>query len=1005
LIGRTSELAAFHLLVEQAKSGSGNVALLSGEAGVGKSRLVEEVRTSVEPEGFRLFQGNCFLADRAFPYAPFLDMLRSSFSNSSGLPGHHDLLPFAQELSQFLPDLTPFLHERPPLLLPSSLDPQQEQRRLFALMLHFFTELATLQPLLIIMEDLHWSDETSLELLVYLARGCKHLPILFVLTYRSDEASPELRHSLAEFDREHLAQEFFLQRLDRAGVDAMLQAIFSMHQAAPADLVESMFALTEGNPFFIEEVLKSLLTTSMITDSEGAWERILLLATHRRQPSIPRSVQDAVYQRTKRLSAPARQVLTLAAVAGRYFDLGILRHVMQIDELHLLGLMKELVAAQLVVEEAADRFAFRHALTRQAVYAEMLAGERRSLHRTLAETIEQRVSPTSILDAQLVDLAYHFYEGEVWSKAAEYGQRAGERALILYAPRAAVEHLTRTLDALSQLGSTQSAAVLRARGQAYETIGAFEQAKADYEQALSIARQTQDSLMEWQSLLDIGFWWTGRDYAQAGVWFRRCLDLAQRLDDPRLHARSLNRFGNWLVNTGRAEDGLQAHQEALAIFETLQHQEGMAETFDLLGMANVIYGDTVQAVEQYERAISLLRTLSDQRGLLSSIPSRVSSASPYMAETTYSVYEHLESCFRYITEGLNLARQADSLTAQAYVEFAAGGALASFGELGRGLAHAQESLRIATEIKHTQWMAAANFTLGHVYILLLEANLAVQALETGLLLASEIGSAWWIGNITAYLARAFLLQRAPPRAEAVLKATMASSQQPRNAPERRMSWACGELALASDEPEKALDIADRLIISAPGTTRSQPIPWLLKLKGEALGALSREEEAIQALEEARQGALARQERPLLWQIDRALGRQYRRLKQEDLARHNFTLAREEITSLAQTIDDGYLREHFLHATLGTLPREKPISAKRATKEAFGGLTERELEVVRLVAQGKSNGEIADTLVVTKRTIETHINNILFKLNMTSRAQLVVWAVEKGLATHEPGSSV
>src|SRR5438034_11526913 len=111
------------------------------------------------------------------------------------------------------------------------------------------------------------------------------------------------------------------------------------------------------------------------------------------------------------------------------------------------------------------------------------------------------------LDDQLVDLAYHFYEAGAWSKAAEYGQRAGERALIRYAPRAAIEHLTRALGALSHLDGTPPATVLRARGQAYETIGEFEQARADYEHALSIAQQTQDSIMEWQSLLDIGFLW------------------------------------------------------------------------------------------------------------------------------------------------------------------------------------------------------------------------------------------------------------------------------------------------------------------------------------------------------------------------------------------------------------------------------------------------------------------------------------------------------------------
>jgi DNA-binding CsgD family transcriptional regulator/tetratricopeptide (TPR) repeat protein len=881
-------------------------------------------------------------------------------------------------------------------MVPSSPDPQQEKRRLFALLLHFVTVLAARQQLLFVVEDLHWSDDTSLELLLYLARGCTHLPILFVLTYRSDEVSPELRHYLAEFDWMHLAQDFSLRRLARADVDAMLGAIFAMHEAVHTGLAESVYALTEGNPFFVEEVLKSLIATGEIASRDGVWERTLLFGAHKRHPSIPRSVQDAVYQRTKQLSTSARQVLSLAAVAGRRFDLTILRQVMHADESHMLMLMKELVAAQFVTEEAADQFSFRHALTRQAVYSELLAGERRALHRSIAETIEQHALPSSILDAQLVDLAYHFFEGEVWSKAVEYGQRAGERALILYAPRAAIEHLTRALGALKHLASAPPATLLRARGQAYDTIGAFEQARSDHEHALSIAQQTQDGIMEWQSLLDLGCLWAGRDYAQAGHWFRKSLDRAQALADPKLHARSLNRVGNWLVNTGRAEEGLQTHQEALAIFEALQDSQGMAETIDLLAMANGIYGDMVNAVEQYERAIALFRSLSDHQGLISSLTTRAAYACPGWVETTYSVCEQPEHCSRDIMEALNLARQVESLTAQAYVGWNGGGSLASFGELGRGFTLVQEALRIATEIQHAQWLSAAYFSLGRVYYILLEADLAVQALETGLRLASDTGSAWWIGNITAYLARAYLLQGALPRAEAALKAVMPREQSPANAPQRRMSWAWGELALAGDEPEIALGIADRLLASAPGAARAQPIPWLLKLKGEALGALSRREEGIQALEEATQGALARQERPLLWQLHRVLGRQYQYLKQEDLAQRNFTSARQSIASLASTIDDVYLREHFLRAALTTLPREKPVSVSRVAKEAFGGLTEREREVAALIAQGKSNREIAGELVVSYRTVETHVGTILSKLAFSSRAQIAVWAAEIGL---------
>jgi DNA-binding NarL/FixJ family response regulator len=127
-----------------------------------------------------------------------------------------------------------------------------------------------------------------------------------------------------------------------------------------------------------------------------------------------------------------------------------------------------------------------------------------------------------------------------------------------------------------------------------------------------------------------------------------------------------------------------------------------------------------------------------------------------------------------------------------------------------------------------------------------------------------------------------------------------------------------------------------------------------------------------------------------------LGRQHQRLKQEDLAQRNFTSARQVIASLANTIDDVYLRENFLHTALATLPKEKPVSTSRVAKEAFGGLTERERQVAAFIAQGKSNREIADELVVSYRTVETHVGTILSKLAFSSRAQIAVWAVDIGL---------
>ena len=224
---------------------------------------------------------------------------------------------------------------------------------------------------------------------------------------------------------------------------------------------------------------------------------------------------------------------------------------------------------------------------------------------------------------------------------------------------------------------------------------------------------------------------------------------------------------------------------------------------------------------------------------------------------------------------------------------------------------------------------------------------------------------------------------------------MPRDHKPGNIFERQAARVWGELALAQGEPAVALLIADQLIASAPGDER-QPIPHLRALKGEALLALKRLPEASEALEEAKRGAEQRQAPSILWRIQRSLGQVYHLLKREDQAHREWNGARDIITKLAATIDETALREHFLRAALSSLPQEKPISQEALTSSKYGGLSAREREVAALVAQGKSNREIAAVLVVSERTAEAHVSNILGKLGLNTRAQIAAWTIEKGL---------
>jgi DNA-binding CsgD family transcriptional regulator len=423
----------------------------------------------------------------------------------------------------------------------------------------------------------------------------------------------------------------------------------------------------------------------------------------------------------------------------------------------------------------------------------------------------------------------------------------------------------------------------------------------------------------------------------------------------------------------------------------------MAQTLEMLGMAHLFTGDTSRAVRDfYGRAIELFRSLGDRQSLFSILAMRALDAAPETLETTHSALLTREECLQDVEEALLLARQTNSLSGQAFVEMASTYVLTSFGEFGAALAHAQEALRIASSIEHQEWIAATHGALGLLYLLLLEPDRAVACLETGVAGAQAISSAIQLRILTPHLALAYLSRREFPRAEAALETIMPHEQQPGDFFERQVSRIRGELALAQGEALHALAIAEDLLVSAPGDMQ-QPIPHLLALKGESLLALQRFEEAAQSLEEAKLGAQQRQAPSVLWRIQRSLGQVYHLLKQEEQARHEWSEAREIIARLAATIDETALREHFLQAALQSFPVEKQQPTRRSASDRYDGLTEREVEVLRAVAQGLTDTQVAERLIISPRTVHSHLNSIYSKLGITSRSAATRYAIEHNLA--------
>ncbi len=1006
LIGRSAILEAFEGLIEQAEleETSPRIALVSGDAGVGKSRMVTEIKSRTVQRGWELLQGNCFETDRTLPYAPFLDMLQAFCAKNPVDVITAEFAQVAPELIPLLPDLKIYFPEidTTPLL-----DPDPEKHRIFHALSQFFTQLIRSRPRLIVIEDLQWTDDTSLEFIHYLARRLSAQPgsYALLLTFRSEELHPVLRHFLAELDRNRFAREFRLPLLTRDEVSSMLRSIFEQPRPVRIEFLNTIYELTEGNPFFIEEVLKSLLVAGDIFYSakDGIWDRKPM-----RELRIPRSVQDAVHRRTEHLSLPARQIMILAAVIGRGFHFSHLQSLADLigpgryasSETELLELLKELINAQLLVEEAGDQFSFRHTLIRQAVYSQLLARERQSLHRQVAEMMEFVYTDSAHIDAHLEELSYHFFEAADWGKALIYAQKAGHKARKLYASRQAIDHFSRALHAAGQIPGEEPFSLYQARGQSYKDLDQFERAEADYLAALELAESSGDQRKVWSALLDLGLLWSGHDYVRGGEYFRSALNIARGLNNPAILAHTLNRIGNWNLNRGNPTQALGYHNEALEIFEGLQDKHGIAQTLDLLGIALYVGGDLINGSRRYEQSLDLFRELHDRQGMINSL-TYLGVRSRFTTEVLG--VESLDQLLPACETGLQLAREIGWRSAESALICSLAHCLTVMGEYGMALDSGQAALEIAEDIQHFEWICSASWALGSIYHHLFHFHEAQSLLEKALAMATAIRSTLYIQDVSATLALNLIALGELAQAQTVLDGILMPGETWETWGLRLCQCSYAELELARGNPERALEIVDGLIASAKNIAAAgrRSIPRLAYLRGKALAGLDMAEDAEIELRAARDVAGLQARKPLLWRAHIELGKVLLTLKQDDAAQVEFFAAQTLVEELAAGISDETLGSDFRRHAGELIPTSPLQTPRQAAKLKYDGLTEREREVAVLVARGKSNREIAQELVVSERTAATHISNILNKLDFSSRVQIAAWALETGLADQNP----
>lgn len=479
IVGREREVQEAMTRWQRAKQGECSVLLISGEPGIGKTRLARELMAVAEAERSAVWWGECY-AEGGAPYAPISQMLHALLLQPERPPAIPEVI-----LGELLP-LVPGLRSRHPQLVePPNLDPSAAQQRLFESVTILCTTLVTpTRPLLLVVDDAHWADGGTLALLRHLARRGRNirLPLLILCTYREIELDEErtFPNFLADLNRERLGQRLKLTRLTLEQTEEMLITLFAGE--VTSGFVAKVYHETEGNPFFIEELCKALIEEGQVYRENGRWLRASL-----EELRIPQSVHLAIQNRISRLDTAVQDVLRLAAIIGREFDFATLLRAADMAEETLIAHLEQAERAQLINEtpgRGPERFAFAHALIPTTLRDNLSSLRRHRLHRQVAAVIEQ-MHPDD-----LETLAYHYSEAGDEVKALVYTIQAGDRALSVYANREAEQYYRAALP-LTQ-DAAQKAHLYASLGQSLFRQSRYSEAIGDWREAIAAYQTLQN---------------------------------------------------------------------------------------------------------------------------------------------------------------------------------------------------------------------------------------------------------------------------------------------------------------------------------------------------------------------------------------------------------------------------------------------------------------------------------------------------------------------------------
>lgn len=976
-------------LLDAAEKGRGTTLLLEGEGGQGKTRLALATAERAAKRGWLVAIGRAYPVEVGVPYALFTDALLPLLRTLD--PATLSVLTrgAVSELSH----LFPLLATGEAAIRGASDQGSEVKTRLLWNFAQLLSRLAQKRPVLLILENLHWADESSLEMLHFTARQLGTSRVLVVGTYNL--SVPERSASLISLRQSLVglgaAREHHLGPLSRAATDELVHAVFTVSDAVSREFAALLYGWTRGNPFFVEETLKALVGSGRLYERDGAWHGWEIADL-----DLPRTVREAVVTRLERLSANAQRVAAMAAVIGTRAPYDALDAVVGMPRAPLVEAIDELRAQHILDERREnDRivYDFSHPILRDVVYQEMGLARARLLHATVADALERHYGADT--DEHADELAYHFARADardVAPKATRYLGLAGRNALAKHANREAASYLSAALE-LTRNGGLDPAAetvIIEGLARARQRLGEYDAAVALWERAREHAQRSNDllRLADIERRLGLASFWRGR-HDEALERYDAALNAANAAGGESVTARVRLAKGMCLQELGRAADAEREMAEAIAIAERLGDASLLARAHRTQLLFYLWTGRTELAYKHAESARELAAA-SGQRVL------------EWLAQWALATLEGLtgasEACARHLAEAERLAEELDSPVFRAWTAEIAIELASATGEWETGLALAERTIALGRSVglraplpRLLVWSAIMHLGRGEMerakaYIdeawelsgaargaerpsdvhsvvpahtglaayHLFTGNFqeAIRVGEAGLALADKAGAVVWaVHRLLPILAESSLEARDLRRAEKIGQRLRRDSE--RLGQRAGLAWA---------------DACEALVAMLRGETDRAVV-----LLGNAAAAL----EAVPVVADAAR-------------VRRQLARVLAEAGDREGATRELRRVHDVFVRLGADRELALARQQL--RDLGARP---PARAALAGTE---GLTARELEIVRLVTARKSNKEIGRALNISPRTVSTHLTNVFTKLGVGSRGELADFVRERELFT-------